>query len=325
MIRHRGMAMVLVLWVLSLLTIMAGSFVLTIRRETAIIAGLKNNAEAMATAESGLAIAELMLQNPDQNKRWRADGSIYQIDAENAKLRIRLLSETGKIDLNSADTQQLHNLMERSPGGGIAQLPFGSVDRATAILDWRDADDFEGINGAEKKQYQDAGLNYKPRNKPFQSLEELQMVLGMDEATLKWLEPLVTVYTEQPQVDIQLAGKEVLAVLQTVDSGLIDSYIAARVENAKNNLPAPPPPLNAGQSAVSNTSEVNILTIVSEVRRDDQATAVVNALVKKAEGTQATPYQVLRWQHSTANNVSLFSNKMSELVVKHYAESELNN
>ena len=53
MIRHRGMAMVLVLWVLSLLTIMAGSFVPTIRRETAIIAGLKNNAEAMATAESG--------------------------------------------------------------------------------------------------------------------------------------------------------------------------------------------------------------------------------------------------------------------------------
>lgn len=101
--KQKGMALILVLWVLSLLTIMAGGFVLSIRRETAIIAGLKNNAEAQATAESGLAIAELMLQNPDINKRWRADGSIYQIDAENAKLRIRLLSETGKININFAD------------------------------------------------------------------------------------------------------------------------------------------------------------------------------------------------------------------------------
>jgi len=41
------------------------------RREAAIVTGSSNNALAMAVAESGLAIAELMLMNPDQQQHWR--------------------------------------------------------------------------------------------------------------------------------------------------------------------------------------------------------------------------------------------------------------
>ena len=96
--KHKGVALVLVLWVLSLLTIIAGSFVLSVRRQTAVITGLKNNAVAAATAESGIAFAQWMLLIPDLNKRWRADGSIYQIDGNKTQLRVRLLSETGKIN-----------------------------------------------------------------------------------------------------------------------------------------------------------------------------------------------------------------------------------
>jgi general secretion pathway protein K len=323
MSKQQGMALVLVLWILSLLTIMAGSFALSMRRETALLGGLRNNAEAAATAESGLAIAEWMLQNPDANKRWRADGSIYEIDMANAKLRIRLLSETGKININNVELPLLQNLMNYAPMGSNAQLPSVTIDRAAAILDWRDADDLMRINGAEKQQYQDAGLNYQPRNQAFQTLEELQMVLGMDAATLKWLEPLITVYADHVQVDLQLASKEVLQVMPSMNAGLIDSYVAARVESAKNNLPAPPSP-ETGQLAETATGEVSVLTIVSEVQVNDQSTALINALVKKSEGS-TTPFQVLRWQQSTANNESLFTNKMSELVVKYYAESELNN
>ncbi|MEI6706835.1 MAG: type II secretion system protein GspK [Methylococcales bacterium] len=326
MSKQQGMALVLVLWILSLLTIMAGSFALSMRRETAIITGLRNNSEAIATAESGLAIAEWMLQNPDVNKRWRADGSIYQINTTNAKLRIRLLSETGKININNVEQPLLQNLMNYAPNGGKAQLPSTTVDRAAAILDWRDSDDLTRIDGAEKQQYQDAGLNYQPRNRSFESLEELQMVLGMDAATLQWLEPLITVYSEQAQIDLQLASKEVLQVMPSVNAGLIDSYVAARVESARNNLPSPPWPLDVGQSTGAGaTTDVTLLTIISEVQRDDQSTSLINALVKKSNGSQTTPFQVLRWQRTVANNGSLFTNKMSELVVKNYAESELNN
>ena len=54
--QHKAFALVLVLWVLSLLTIMAGSFALTMRRESTIVAGIKDNAGAAAVAEAGIAV-----------------------------------------------------------------------------------------------------------------------------------------------------------------------------------------------------------------------------------------------------------------------------
>jgi len=62
----------------------------------------------------------------------------------------------------------------------------------------------------------------------------------MDKSVFKWIEPLVTVYSGQQQVTMQQAAKEVLQVIPGLDRELVDSYIAARVESAINNLPVPP-------------------------------------------------------------------------------------
>lgn len=318
MIRQKGLALVLVLWVLSLLTIMAGSFALGMRRETSVIEGIKNNARAMAVAESGIAMAEMMLLNPKQNERWRADGSIYEISSEDAKVRVRLLSETGKIDINNADQPLLQGLMTYAPVDEEQQTRLVST-----ILDWRDKDDLVHIGGAEKKEYRDAGLNYQPRNGPFQTIEELQLVLGMDDSVFMWIEPLVTVYSGQQQVTVQQATKEVLQVLPGLDKDLVDSYIAARLESAINDQPVPPFP----SSSVQNNADGQniVLTVVSEALLDDESSAVISAVIKQSDENLTTPFQVLNWQHVTANNASLFTDTMNELLVKQYAEPELNN
>jgi general secretion pathway protein K len=317
-IRQKGLALVLVLWVLSLLTIMAGSFALSMRREASIVAGIRNNARAMAVAESGIAMAEMMLLNPDPNKRWRADGSIYQIISADAKVRVRLLSETGKIDINKADQTLLQGLMTQAPVDAELQTRL-----VNAILDWRDKDDLVHINGAEKKEYQDAGLSYQPGNKPFQTIEELQLVLGMNESVFEWIEALITVYSGQPQVSVELATKEVLQVIPGLDAGLVDSYIAARLESAINDLPVPPFPSSSGQN--NPGGQHIVLTLVSEALLDDESSAVISAVIKQSDETGATPFQVLKWQRITANDASLFTDAMSELLVKQYAEPELNN
>jgi general secretion pathway protein K len=317
-IRQRGLALVLVLWVLSLLTIMAGSFALSMRREASIIEGIRNNAQAMAIAESGIAMAEMMLLNPDQNKRWRADGSIYQVESVDSIVRVRLLSETGKIDINKADQTLLQGLMTRAPVDSEQQTRL-----VNAILDWRDKDDLVHINGAEKKEYKEAGLSYQPRNKPFQSIEELQLVLGMDASVFKWIEPLVTTYSGQQQVDLQQAAKEVLQLMPELDKGLVDAYITARLESAVNGLPVPAFPSSSGQNA--SAGQNNAFTIISEALLNDESNALISAVIKQSDGTQATPFQVLKWQQVTANGASLFTDAMSELLVKQYAESELNN
>ena len=335
MIRSEGFALVLVLWVLSLLTIMAGSFALSMRREAAIVTGSSINAQAMAVAESGLALAELMIMNPDLRQRWLTDGSIYQIDYVDSKVRVRLLSEAGKVDINRADQILLQGLMASAPVEPELQTKL-----VNAILDWRDADDLVHIDGAEKSEYKAAGLSYKPRNKPFQSIEELRMVLGMDKEIFKWLENLVTVYSGQSQVDLTQATKEVLQVLPGIDAGLIDQYIALRRENAINGLPAPAFPVSStqgiesGQDVIENTSDTPVIdgteqkgavTVVTEALLDDGTKAIIHVLIKKSTNPGLPPFQVLKWQRDTAGDGSLFTDEKEELLVRQYAEPEFNN
>ncbi|MGZ5076568.1 MAG: general secretion pathway protein GspK [Methylobacter sp.] len=336
MIRSGGFALVLVLWVLSLLTIMAGSFALSMRREAGIVAGASGNAQAVAVAESGLAVAELMIMNPDPLQRWRTDGSIYQIDYADSKVRVRLLSETGKVDLNKADQVLLQGLMLHAPVDAGQQTKL-----VNAILDWRDGDDLVRIDGAEKQEYKEAGLNYQPRNRPFQSIEELQMVLGMNEQVFKWLENLVTVNSGQAKVDLGQAAKEVLYVLPGMDAGLIDEYIEARQQSAIEGLPAPPVPvagsdsgIASGQTAqslpaatINNAAEQkNPLTVIAEALLDDGTTAAIHVLIKRSDSpTGTSPFQILKWQRNTTVEGSLFIDEKNELLVRQYAEPEFNN
>ena len=297
---------------------MAGSFALSMRREAALISVLKNNAHAKAIAESGISLAEMMLLSPDPSKVWRADGSIYEIRASDAIIRIRLQSEAGKIDINKADQAVLQSLMAFAPVDSEQQGKL--VD---AILDWRDADNLVRIDGAEKEEYQEAGLNYEPRNKPFESTEELQLVLGMNKKVLAWLDPLVTIYSNQPRINYQVASKEVLQAMPGLDAGIIDSFVIMRMESAKNNLPAPAFPLNTGSSNTAGQND--ILTLISEAIVDDESRAMLSVVITKSNSNENMPFQILKWQPVTRNNASLFTAIMSELLVKQYAEPELNN
>jgi general secretion pathway protein K len=331
--RQAGIALVLVLWVISLLTIMGGSFALSMRREASIVAAEKDNAQAISMAESGVAIAELMLLNTTTNQGWRTDGSIYEITYPNVtdtggwKIRIRLFSESGKVDLNTADEKLLQNLIRNTP-----LEPEEQAKLVGAMIDWRDADDLTHLNGAEQKDYEKAGLQYQPTNKPFQSLEELQLVMGMDENIYQQLEPLITVNSGLPQVDFQKASPEVLASIAILDSGLIDDYVAARLDSARNDQP--PPAFPGSLVAAGGTTRAETVTVLSEaVLIDDlQETgddwgkgAAVSVLVEQAGAGGQSPFTILKWQRNTTTDASLFSAAMNDFLVKQYAEYKFNN
>ena len=324
----KGFALVLVLWVLSLLTIMAGSFALTMRRESSIMAGIKDNAAAVAAAEAGVAYAEMMLLQPDQNKSWRADGNVYQVDFGDTHVRLRLVSEAGKIDVNKADLALLQGLMSHAPIEEDQQAKI-----IGAILDWRDQDDLLNIDGAEKNEYRKANLKYAPRNKPFQTLEELQMVLGMNERLYKWLLPVVTIHSGQPKVNLKLATPKVLAILPGLDASMIANFVETRLESDKTEQPIPefPATLLIGNAIAGGGGDA--ITIVSEARMTDDSSAVITATVSKSGGgqalaadlNQAQPYKILRWQRNPADEEPLFGDQMNELLVRQYGEPELSN
>lgn len=327
--KQQGVALILVLWVLSILMLMSSSFSLTMRRESSGVMAIKDNAQANAYAQSGIAIAQAMLLNEDEEKRWRVDGSIYEIETDNAKMRIRLFSETGKIDINSVTADLLHKVLFHAPIESQEQVKLEQ-----AILDWRDEDETMRPFGAEKAEYQALKLSYSPRNKPFRSLEELQMVRGMTEDVFNWMKPIFTVYAAgQTEVDLRLASPDVLSVLPDVDSTLLDAYFLARQQSITNHAPLPqiPRAMNSGQAMASDMEnqteaevapEISVVSLTIETLLENDSHGKIEVVMEKIDGANNLPFQVLTWQKPVMTNAeeSLFSNAMDMFLVRHYLE-----
>ena len=82
----------------------------------------------------------------------------------------------------------------RVRGGRRWQRRTGA-DAATEGLSEDDVP--SGPHGAESAAYQAAGLGHGPKNAPFETITELDQVLGMTATLLDRLRPLVTVYARQ--------------------------------------------------------------------------------------------------------------------------------
>ena len=115
-----------------------------------------------------------------------------------------------------------------------------------AILDWRDADDLKRPNGAEEPDYRAAGKTYKPANAPFDSVGELQRVLGVTPALVARIADSLTVYSRQPGINPATASRDVLLAIPNVTPEAVDAYIALRDDALANKLPVPPFPQAQG-------------------------------------------------------------------------------
>jgi general secretion pathway protein K len=102
-------------------------------------------------------------------------------------------------------------------------------------LDWRDGSPLKRADGAKADEYRAAGYDYLPRNGPFQSVDELTLVMGMTRDLYKRVEPALTVYSGRQFVDPQFATPEVLSALPS----LADAHAAAAGQSMGSTTAAP--------------------------------------------------------------------------------------
>lgn len=210
-IKQQGIALVLVLWVLLLLTIITGSFALMARMDRFEANALLSSTQARLGAEAAINLAVLALRDPDEEYRMLADGRVYQQEFDGMLVEVRATDERGKLDINSTDELTLANLFI---GHG---MEFGEAELlAAAVMDWRDTDDLERVNGAEEEAYYVAGLEIGPANRPFIMTEELLQVIGMTYDFYRKLEPGITVFSRAAQPDPAFAPVEALMALPDI-------------------------------------------------------------------------------------------------------------
>ncbi|MEE9344057.1 MAG: type II secretion system protein GspK [Methylococcales bacterium] len=294
--QQTGVALVLVLALTALLTIMAGSYTLSMRRQLDLVRNSRDHSQALALAEAGLSYAQMMLLVNDQQKRWRTDGTEYKRPYAGGNFKVKIIEETGKVDINNAQLELLNGLFE-----SIGLEEEQAVEIVDAILDWRDKDDLVRLHGAEKKDYEDEDLPYQPRNDLFQTIEELELVLGITPEIYQKLEQLLTVYSSAAGIDPTKASRAVLMAIPGIDAEIVDTYLTERQTAADNNEPAPPFPAQAG--IAFEQQSVDTYSIESQGILNTGATATVFTTIRNPEGNARGPFELLSWKKMFGNNL----------------------
>jgi general secretion pathway protein K len=189
-------------------------------------------AQLDATFEATINRAVLGLLDGRYDRRWRVDGVAQEFSFGEAKVRVAIQDELGRIDLNRADGALLTGLFQSV---GLDSLSANRlVDK---ILDWRDSNGLKHLNGATAQDYRDAGSTYRPRNGPFQSVDELKLVMDMTPELFRRVEPALTVYSGRQFFDPQFAPREALLALPTMNADVAASLIATRANQATGSRP----------------------------------------------------------------------------------------
>ncbi len=296
--RSRGIALILVLWVLTLLTVMAVSMTAAQRTETALTDNRIAEARFRASSEAAIAYAMLSFlsppeeggqlgmsrgmgqtQNDQTQDAWIPDGTprLWQFDGE--PVSIAVYNEQSRINLNQAPANLLAALMVAL---GVPEEDATAL--ADAILDFRDEDDLTLLNGAEDKDYEDSGRAAGAKDAPFVAVEELQQVLGMTPKLYRALAPELTVDSDGEQVDEEFASPAILAALQGI------SLEEAQLRIQERNDPALPG--SQGPRAVNRGGP--LYRVQARLPTPGGHGRVMEALVELTEGQQP-PYQV-RWR-----------------------------
>ena len=201
-----GIALMLVLWVLVLLSIIVLEFCSTMRIEATISKNFKEGERSYYLAQAGInrAFIELIKAQraikkfkgakdsmvddaaedeleDDETEDWKPREEPYLFELEYGECEVTIGDEGGKINLNwiakkaKSDRKLLTDIIEKSCGLEGEEKDI-IVD---SIIDWVDKDHNHLMNGAEDEYYEALEEPYESRDGDFVIPEELLLVRGI--------------------------------------------------------------------------------------------------------------------------------------------------
>jgi len=180
---RRGAIIVIVIWAVAIAAVIVGAAQVLAFRQAAMgreaIAKVEARWAARAGIEETIAVLEYHTEEPDPTDARQmfkdlekcADGELasgsWEIRHTEDGVEIPgPQDEHAKINVNGANRLVL------------LELANMTMDVADGIVDWRDNDANPGLMGAERDFYVNRDAGYVPRDAPFRSVAELELVAG---------------------------------------------------------------------------------------------------------------------------------------------------
>lgn len=215
---QRGSALMMVLLVVGVLSSLVLSSLLVVNRNAERVFSKAAEMEVTALAHRGIALGVHPAIFRD-DIRLKQNGT-----SETGGYTVNVSSEGSRLNVNGViarDDKALLRSLFYEWG-----LETGDADIAVdALVDWVDRDEVAELNGAEKESYEERGYNDRPYNRPFNSLDEMQLVQGFDKVmdmNSNWRDSF-TVYGDA-ELDIHEVGEQLLAVATQLDPAVVEAY-----------------------------------------------------------------------------------------------------
>jgi len=252
--RQHGFALITVLWTLVLITLIVTQLGVMGRSQTQMAQNLRAAQTAQDDADGAIYQAMWHLTDPSP-QRWGTDGREYPLGRT---VSVQITNEAGKIDLNASSVELLQSLLlsvgaDTSTAASVAQN----------IIDWR----YPNADPAKLASvYQSAGRDYAPPRAPFETVEELGLVLGMTPALLRLLQPHLTIWHPTEP-----------------DPTVADPVVLQALREKPGNTPAVRPGTNA---------PLRVLTLIATASEPSGARFTRRAVLAQRQGGT---WQILDW------------------------------
>jgi general secretion pathway protein K len=321
----QGVILIALLWILTALSVIALSFAKESFVEVASARNAQSLEKSYFIARAGMAstIYQLMQKRLSfpinqagiQDDPDPLDLGVLTGNFADGTYRIDIQDESGKINVNTVQEQQLRALLEAS---GIEKEAADII--TDSVQDWRDVDSDLRANGAEDEYYQTLNPPYKAKNRRFDTAEELLLVRGVtadyfyghperapdNSVIYKYgLSRFLTVYSNYSQRSLINVNNAPLAVLQSIPG--MPPQAAQMIYDRRHIKPFKdvmeltreiPLPLGAGPLQYMTTVQTGIYTLTASAQSgNSKARRVIRAVVNLAPD-QRNQYQILYWNEN---------------------------
>ncbi|MGC4097143.1 MAG: type II secretion system minor pseudopilin GspK [Nitrospira sp.] len=226
---ERGVALLLALLVLTILTALILEFDAEARREYRAAAAFRDEYKASMLTRAAVQAARAVLQQDLLRERMtgqKYDGptDIWAMPIKDyvigdGFLTAQIQDETGKLNLNDlasttgGDIEQKKKILRARRLFELLRVNPNLVD---ALIDWMDQDEVPQPAGAESLYYQSLRPPYRAANSPLPGLGDLRLIKGFTPEIIERISAYVTVFPQEGGVPININTADPI-VLQLLD------------------------------------------------------------------------------------------------------------
>ena len=279
---ERGIALLMVLWVLTILMVIVFSFSFMTRTETYATVAFKDGIEKKFLAEAGIqrGITEILYRSVNKNQpaldteseAWKTDGTPHSDQFGGGTYTVRIMDESGKININTLTDASgiiLKNLLITA---GVRDEDADTI--VDSLLDWKDPSGgaLHRLHGAGDSYYMSLPNPYKVKHAEFDTVEELLLVKGVTPEILygtterRGIIGFLTVHSKTGTVNVNAAPIEVLRAIPGITPEIADTIMQYR--EAKNITNAQEVGIPQQSAPYLNYSESSAFTLDSSGQRE---------------------------------------------------------